>query len=197
MKGSEEEQGREMRIRFVTGNGAKFQEATHILEGWDLEHVDLDLVEIQGTRQEVIMAKAKLAMESVQAPLILEDVSLCCEALGGMPGPYAKDFLKAITPAGLFELADRMGRYGVEGICSAAYAEPGKEPVVFEGVIKGVLVAPSGTSHHGKASFNTIVRPDGYDLSFGEMTLEERSRVSHRRLALLQVRDHLVAAGVA
>jgi len=32
---------------------------------------------------------------------MIEDTCLCFSALGGMPGPYVKWFLKAVGPAGI------------------------------------------------------------------------------------------------
>ncbi len=179
-----------MKIKFITGNHKKFEEAVHILEGWDLEHVNIDLEEIQGSRDEVIRAKAKSALGILGAPLILEDVSLCCGALGGMPGPYAKDFLKAMTAERLYRLVSCTGDHSVQAICSAAYIEPGSEPQVFEGIIHGTIVAPAGNTKHGPFSFNTIFKPDGCDKTMGEMTMSEHAQVSHRRLAFQQLRAH-------
>ncbi len=62
---------------------------------------DIDLPEYQGTPEEVAREKCKLAAKHVKGPVIVEDTSLCFNALGGMPGPYIKWFLKEIGPTGL------------------------------------------------------------------------------------------------
>ena len=61
---------------------------------------DIDLPEYQGTPEEVVRAKCTLAAQHIKGPVVVEDTSLCFNALGGMPGPYIKWFLKEIGPAG-------------------------------------------------------------------------------------------------
>jgi inosine triphosphate pyrophosphatase len=179
-----------MKIKFITGNQGKFEEALHILEGWELEHIKLDLIEIQGTSEEVIRAKAKSALSQLNTPLIVEDVSLCFAALNGMPGPYAKDFLKAMGPAGIQELIEKCEDPSVTAICMVAYIEPGAQPIIFEGRLSGTVVSPAGSSKHGPYSFNTIFKPDGFTHSMGEMSMAEHAKISHRRQAFLKLRNH-------
>jgi len=58
--------------------------------------------EIQGTTQEVAIAKCRSAAQQMQGPCLTEDTALCFTALEGLPGPYIKDFL---------------GRLGHDGMC--------------------------------------------------------------------------------
>ena len=48
----------------------------------------LDLLEIQGTPDEIAKYKAKLAATKTNTPVLIEDVSLCFNAYNGLPGPY-------------------------------------------------------------------------------------------------------------
>lgn len=186
-----------MKITFVTGNRKKFEEVELILDQWELEQADLDVPEIQGTRQEVIEAKSRAALEMLGRPLIVEDVSLCCSALNGRPGPYVKHFLEAIDAEGLYDLIHRYDDHGVQAICMAAYIEPGNPPIICEGVINGQIVAPAGETKHGKHSFNQILLPDGHSKTMGEMSMEEHAECSHRRLAFLKLKQQLEALGVS
>ncbi len=65
-----------------------------------LEQQAVDLPEYQGEPDEICIAKCKEATKHVSGPIIIEDTCLCFNALGGMPGPYVKWFLKKIGPAG-------------------------------------------------------------------------------------------------
>ena len=85
---------------YVTGNKKKFEEAKLILKNFRLKQEDLDLPEIQGKPEEIIHVKALAAWDILQRPFIIEDVCFNAEALGGMPGPYIKDFLFALTDSG-------------------------------------------------------------------------------------------------
>ena len=60
-----------------------------------------DLPEFQGEIDDIAIEKCRLAAEHVKGPVITEDTSLCFNALGGMPGPYIKWFLKKIGPSGM------------------------------------------------------------------------------------------------
>ena len=180
-----------MKLEYVTGNAGKFREAQLILSEWDLEQVDLDLEEIQGDRQKVLLRKAQEAMKRLNRPLVIEDVSVCCNALNGMPGPYIKDFLRCLTPKGLSELIQHYEDHRAQVICAVAYVEPGCPPIVFEGILEGTIVAPRGDTKIGKHSFNSIFQPVGSTRTQGELSYQEHSQTSHRFLALTQLRDYL------
>jgi inosine triphosphate pyrophosphatase len=180
-----------MKIEYITSNQKKFEEAQHILSDFELERVDFDLREIQGSRFEVIAAKAKEALAILNRCLIVEDVSLCCPAIGGLPGPYVKDFLKAIGDRGIFELIHKYEDHSVQVICIAAYIAPGLEPVLFEGIVEGKIVAPRGQTRHGVYSWNPIVQPNGWDKTYGEMSIVEHSKISMRSIALNKLKNYL------
>lgn len=180
-----------MKIEYVTGNRGKFEEAQLVLHGWDLEQVNLEIVEVQGDRFEIALAKAKAALHILNRPVIIEDVSLCFNAWNGMPGPYIKDFLSSLGPGGLADLILKEKDHGVQAICVVAYAIPGSEPILFEGINEGTVVRPRGTLSHGDVSFNSCFQPVGSTKTFGEMTMEEHSHMSMRKIALLKLRKFL------
>jgi inosine/xanthosine triphosphate pyrophosphatase family protein len=59
-------------------------------------YTDRPVPEIQGTTQEVALAKVKAAAAALGAACVTEDTALGFEALGGLPGPYIKDFLETV-----------------------------------------------------------------------------------------------------
>lgn len=102
-------------VLFVTGNANKLKEVRSILlaatqdpskgdaaamPSFSVESEDLDVPEVQGTTQEVAMAKVRAAAEIVGGPCITEDTSLGFEALGGLPGPYIKYFMNSVGHEG-------------------------------------------------------------------------------------------------
>ena len=78
-------------ISFCTSNIRKIEEISSIL-GIKINHIDLDLEEIQGTSIEISTRKVQNAFNIVKTPVIIEDTSLCFNALNGLPGPYIKCF---------------------------------------------------------------------------------------------------------
>ncbi len=94
-------------ISFVTGNAKKLEEFIAILGpnfAHDIISKKIDLPEYQGSPEEVCREKCKEAAKSIQGPVIIEDTCLCFNAMGGLPGPYIKWFLKELGPDGLPKL---------------------------------------------------------------------------------------------
>ncbi len=178
-------------IKYVTGNSGKFAEASIILNDWTLQQVDIDIDEVQGERKRIAILKAKAALEQLNCPLIVEDVSVCCPALGGLPGPYIKDFLIQLGEEGIYNLLSHYPNRQADAYCTVCYAEPNLEPILFEGHTKGTVVPPKGELKHGKYSFNIIFKPDGHEKTFGEMSMEELSQFSMRSQALNQLKNYL------
>ncbi|MBN2458646.1 RdgB/HAM1 family non-canonical purine NTP pyrophosphatase [Candidatus Woesearchaeota archaeon] len=177
-----------MKLYFVTGNKEKFREVKHILEGFDVEQLDIDLPELQGEPADIVKEKAKLAAEKTGKSVFVEDTSLCFNALGGLPGPYVKDFIKKIGIKGLYELASKYPDVGAVAVCSIGYCEPGKKPLVFQGRIKGKIVSPRGDT---RFQWDQILMPEGYDITFSEMSMEDKNKISHRKLAFEEFRKWL------
>lgn len=93
------------KIFFITGNANKLKEFKQIIGGLDgkyeIDSQDVDLPEYQGEPEEIAREKCKIALDLVKAPVLIEDTSLCFNALHGMPGPYIKWFLQKLKPEGI------------------------------------------------------------------------------------------------
>ncbi|MDF2550179.1 MAG: hypothetical protein K0S07_1246 [Chlamydiales bacterium] len=179
-----------MALSFVTSNVGKFKEAEHILD-MPLEQILLPLEEIQGLGQEIIFHKAKSALEMLDRPLFVEDVQMECPALNGLPGPYIKDFLRALGDEGFARLIERHADRRARVICLVAYIAPNEPIAFFEGALDGTIVLPRGVSQHGQLSWDTIFQPQGMSQTFGELSLEEISQISHRQRAMSQLKRFL------
>lgn len=165
---------------FVTSNPNKVKEAMTILKDCVIEPVQLDLLEVQGSSEEIAALKAQAAAEDLGKPCFAEDVSLRIRALGGMPGPYIKHFASAIGPEGLWKMVQAFDDKHAEAVCIVAYCKPGEDPVVFEGIAEGEIVAPRGTGW----GFDAVFQPKGSSKTYGEMTPEQKNLASHRGIAL-------------
>lgn len=76
-------------ITFITGNVKKLEEVTAILGKEfprELVSKKVDLPELQGDMDEISIKKCQEAAKLIQGPVIVEDTSLCFNALGGLPG---------------------------------------------------------------------------------------------------------------
>ncbi len=189
-----------MKIHYVTSNKGKFEEAVEVLRLSDLEragfqivHTPLHLEEIQGTSRSIALHKIIEAYKVIQEPCLIDDISLNCPAIGGLPGPYIRSFLECIGDLGIAELISHYQDKTCQVVCHIAYYTGHADPHVFEGTLNGSIVHPRGTRLTHRHSWNGIVEPFGSKLTFAEMPLEEASKISARYLALTQFRNYLLA----
>ncbi|CEO95208.1 Inosine triphosphate pyrophosphatase [Plasmodiophora brassicae] len=179
------------RLIFVTGNQNKLREAKEILGAavpW-LESRSMDLPELQGEPVDIAMQKCRIAAETVNGAVLVEDTCLCFNALHGLPGPYVKWFLKKTGHAGLNNLLHAYDDKTAYALCTFAFSEgPGSTPIVFQGTCEGSIVQARGPPDFG---WDPIFQPQGYTTTFAEMSKDEKNAISHRFRALEKLRDYL------
>jgi len=183
-----------MKIREVTSIISQhFSTSTSSSNYISLKHVPVDLPEIQSSDASVIPKhKAALGAQLSGGPCICEDTSLCIHALGGMPGPFIKFFQTSLGNNGLYKILEAYEDKSATAVCTLAFVpQVHGDPVVFQGVIEGRLVDPDDPDFHGSSSsqgfgWDSIFIPQGYDVPFSEMSLEEKCKISHRGEAVRQ-----------
>ncbi len=150
---------------------------------------DLDLPEYQGEPDEVSTQKCKEAAKFIKGPVLVEDTCLCFNALGGLPGPYVKWFLKKIKPEGLYRLLHGYEDKSAYAMCQFAYhsGQASDEVKLFTGKTHGAIVEPRGPRTFG---WDPCFQPDGFDQTYAEMPKETKNTISHRYRALVELRQH-------
>ncbi|KAM7194779.1 Inosine triphosphate pyrophosphatase-like protein [Naviculisporaceae sp. PSN 640] len=174
-------------VNFITGNANKLREVKEILEpAIQVESQTLDLIEIQGTLEEVTLDKCRRAADLIQGPVLVEDTCLCFDALNGLPGPYIKWFLTSLGHDGLNNLlAAYPDNKGAKAVCTFGYsAGPGHEPILFQGITQGKIVPPRGPTNFG---WDPIFEYEG--ATYAEMEKSQKNAVSHRGKALAKLRE--------
>lgn len=168
------------KIHLVTGNQNKLREWQAIMPSTiELTAVDVDLVEIQSSDPEVIVAdKLRRAFEHVGEPVIVEDVDAGLDKLNGLPGPFIKFFNEKLGKDALYKLAGREGEPATVA-CTAGYYD-GEKMVIVRGEVHGTVVAPRGDSF----GFDIVFVPEGETQTYGEMTPEKKNSLSHRSKAI-------------
>ncbi len=175
------------KIIFVTGNKGKFAEAQQIIS--ELEQNDIDLVEIQEIDpKKVILHKLEQAKKLLQGNLIVEDTSLYLDCLGGLPGPLIKWFMKTIGNEGLVKIAESFENKKASAKVVIGNSNENDSVEYFEGSIDGEIVKPRGENGFG---WDSIFQPAGWLKTFAEMTLEEKNKISMRKIAFQKLRDSL------
>jgi XTP/dITP diphosphohydrolase len=175
-----------VRLAVVTSNPHKAREVAAFFHGEpEVEHVNLECPEFRNTDVgEIARGKARFAYGHLNRPLIVDDTSFSVKALRGFPGPYAAYVLDTIGYQGILRLLDGMQDRGASFETAIAYAD-GEGIRIFTGVIEGVITrSPRGREGFG---YDPIFEIDGRTLA--ELSLGEKSRVSHRARALGAFRE--------
>lgn len=185
-------------ITFVTGNAKKLEEVKRILGmgeeqselPYHLTNAKIDLPELQGEALTIAREKCMVASEKVGGAVIVEDTSLCFNALNGMPGVFIKWFLDSCGHEGLNRMiADYDNKSAYAQTVVAFSPGPGHDPVLFDGRTTGKIVMPRGKLDFG---WDPIFEPDeGGGKTYAEMTKEEKDAISHRSRAFAQTREYL------
>lgn len=185
-----------MRIIFVTGNEKKLREIHEIIDDFPIPVVSMreagvftEIEETGTSFRENALIKVRALPLMEDAILMADDSGLSVDALGGAPGIYSSRWMGEKTPypdkiAELLRLLD--GKKGEERsahyTCAVAVRFPDGREEVFEGIMAGRIAEEA----KGTNGF-------GYDPAFfyppanrtaGEMSEEEKNRVSHRFQAL-------------
>jgi non-canonical purine NTP pyrophosphatase (RdgB/HAM1 family) len=177
-----------MVLYFITGNEKKFIEINKIIP--NLIQYNLDLAEIQSNdAHEIILAKLNEALKYESSEFIVEDTSLYLNCLNGLPGPLIKWFLEALGNEGLANLAIKLGDTQAQAKTIIGYAKNRNEISFFEGSIKGNIVLPRVREGFG---WDLIFQPSGFNKTFAEMTLEEKNKISMRKIAAEKLKEFLI-----
>jgi XTP/dITP diphosphohydrolase len=175
-----------MKLTMVTSNINKAREVAEFFGGvLDLTHVPLEIPELRSDDVEVISRqKAQYAYDQIHSPLIVDDTSFSIVALKGFPGPYAAYVLDSIGNTGILKLMNDVENRNAHFTTVIAFAD--KNGIRhFSGTIHGrIIPVPRGNGGFG---YDPILEVNGQTLA--ELTLEEKSRISHRGLALAAFRQ--------
>lgn len=179
-----------MKIHFVTGNPNKLREARKILEGIELEQIDLDIREIQAKEvEDVVKEKAKAAANLTRKTIMVEDTGFYLDAFNGFPGAMIVWAMKDIGNKGILKLMKGIENRRVTVKAAIGYCLPGSEPKVFVGIVRGkVAEKEMGTEGFG---FDPIFIPEGHSQTYAEMGLEDKNKISHRKKALEKFREYI------
>lgn len=73
-------------------------------------------------------------------------------------------------------------------VCTVAYVNERGEVNVFSGETDGTIVKPVVAETFG---WDSCFMPNGYDITYAQMSKEEKNRISHRMKAMLKLKEFL------
>lgn len=171
-------------IIFVTGNADKFKEVQDYLKELDpeivLEQIDLELPEYQGLDiRKIAGAKAKVAWDLVQKPMLIDDGGIYLERFNNFPGPLIKWVWEGMGLEGFWELAKPDPRAYFLSCLVYCYGPDSCE--FFEGVCHGTIIKPPETATRKKMPFTDMLIPNGSTKTLNELRGTPEERVYHHR----------------
>ena len=188
-----------MALVFATNNQNKLKEVKSKLKAEILGLADIhcneDIEETGKTFEENAFIKAKYVLDKYGYDCFADDSGLEVEALDGAPGVYSARYAgeHGNAEANMNKLLENLKGIGnrkarfVTVICLINK----ENTLYFRGEINGTIINEKrGNDGFG---YDPIFVPDGFNLTFAEMTLEEKNKMSHRALALEKMTQHLRA----
>ncbi len=173
-----------MTIQFITTNAGKFAEvsAQCTAANVKLVHADRSYPEIQTDRLEKVLKYAATGLDDeVKGDYLIDDSGLFIEALGSFPGVYSAFVQKKLGNRGILKLMAGE-KYRAAHFETVLLLRRGDEHEVFRGECAGTIA--EAERGRGGFGYDPIFIPEGETRTFGEMTVPEKNKVSHRARAV-------------
>lgn len=192
-----------MKLFFATGNQNKVKELAALVSGFDIDVVSAadypDFVsppETGTTFKENARIKAEYACKMTGLPSLADDSGLVVEALNGAPGVYSARYAgeNATDEENNEKLLEDMKDIADENrsayFCAVlCLVLPDGRVFYSEGRVYGtILREPRGENGFG---YDPLFYVDEQDVGMAELTLEEKSMISHRAMAFQAMKDQL------
>lgn len=184
-----------MQLVFASNNKNKIKEIQLLVPSnitiLSLEDIgcDVDIPETANTIEGNAILKANYVTKNYGYPCFADDSGLEVDVLNGAPGVYSaryageeRDDNKNIDKL-LFELSEKANRKA--NFKTVIALNLNGEQHLFKGIIDGEIIHErKGTNGFG---YDPIFIADGYEITFAEMSIEEKSTISHRGKAVKQL----------
>ena len=179
------------KIVFATGNPNKLKEIKSAINSFEIIGLkDLgiteEIPETSTTLKENALQKAKYIYDKTGLDCFSDDTGLEIEALDNRPGVYSAMYAgedcnaEANMQKVLKELSGFSNRKAKFKTVIALILND--KEYFFEGFVKGgILKEKRGTGGFG---YDPIFKPNGYDETFAQMSIELKNKISHRGLAV-------------
>jgi len=151
-----------------------------------------DIEETGLTLEENASIKSKFIHDKFGFDCFADDTGLEIEALNNDPGVFSarysgeRDFVKNMNLVlkNLDGLNNRKARFRT--VISLVL---NNQEYIFEGIVNGnIRTKPIGSAGFG---YDPIFEPEGYAITFAEMDLAEKNKISHRGIAIQKLIDFL------
>jgi XTP/dITP diphosphohydrolase len=152
-----------------------------------------DIAETGRTFKENASIKSHFVSSRYKINCFADDSGLEIEALNGEPGVYSARYggehgNHAANNAKVLDKMNGVSNRKARFIAVISLIWEGEE-YFFEGTVEGsIRTELTGTDGFG---YDPIFQPDGYDVTFAEMAIDEKNAISHRGEAVKKLVDFL------
>lgn len=188
-----------MKLVFATNNKNKIKEVQALMperiQLLSLEEIgcNKDIPETSPTIEGNAIQKAKYVKEKYGYDCFADDTGLEVEALEGAPGVYSARYAGEAKDSNanmeklLHELQGKKDRSARFKTVIALHLD--SKLHTFTGICSGnIIFERKGLQGFG---YDPVFQPEGKEVTFAEMSLEEKSQISHRARATRQLIDFL------
>ena len=188
-----------MTLVIATRNAGKAAEIGDLLEDFPVRIKNIgdfgpipEVEEDGHTFDDNAYKKASFAARVLGIPALADDSGLMVEALGGAPGVYSARYAgENATDEQRYRklLAEMKGKTHRKAAfeCVLSIAVPGGPALTYEGRCEGEIAEePAGQNGFG---YDPIFYYPALGKTFGQLTRDEKSHISHRGKALRELRD--------
>ncbi len=138
--------------------------------------------------RQIVEHKVKQAYNTINGPVLVEDVSLEFEELNGLPGPFIKFFVDNVPFEKICNLVKENRKATAR--CVFGYFD-GKKLELIEGKLDGeISLTPRGENGYG---WDKLFIPKGYDITRAEMNEEDNHKTYLLSKPIDKVRDFLLS----
>jgi XTP/dITP diphosphohydrolase len=194
-----------MELLFASNNSHKVTEINNILgnsfvlKGLKDAGITEDIPETAPTLEGNALQKARYVHEKTGRDVFADDTGLEVESLNGMPGVNSARFAgenkdsDANIDKLLLMLKGKENRKARFRTVIALII--GGEEHLFEGIVEGTIIS----DRRGREGFgyDPIFVPEGRDITFAEMPLTEKNKISHRARAFEKLRAFLMSRNIS
>lgn len=188
------------KIVFATNNQHKLEEVRAMIGDYfqvlSLKDIDCneDIPENGLTFEENAISKARYIKEHYGYDCFADDSGLEVTALNNAPGVFSARY--AGEPSNsqrnieklMHEMQGKEERSARFRTCIAYLT--GEEELYFEGCVEGSIIDTlRGCNGFG---YDPLFVPCGYDITFAEMSSEEKNKISHRAIAVQKLIEYLL-----
>ena len=190
-----------MKLLFATTNKGKLKEVKKVFSETSFAILSLadfpgvpEIIEDGLTFAENAKIKAKTVFDHFHIPTLADDSGLSVDQLSGEPGVYSARYAgenatDELNNGLLLEKLSHLNEpHLARFVCSAVFYD-GENFISAEDIMEGKIIhEPRGSNGFG---YDPLFIADGFSVTNGELSLEEKNKISHRAKAFNRLHEML------